>query len=289
MMIHVAPGDPVTLLVPDYASPEDIARVKAHLGLDRPLPEQFFRYAMNALRGDFGQSVRSNRPVIMELSERMPATIELAVASGLIGVGLGIPLGVTAALHRNTSMDRASMFAALLWVGMPGFYLALLLQIFLAYGLGVFPLAGRESEVLTFAWLRSIALPAFSLGAPSAGILARMTRSSVLEVLGSDYVRTARAKGLSETIVVYKHALRNALIPIVTLVGLQWGTLLGGAFITETIFAWPGLGRLGVTAIFNRDVPQVQGVVLLVAAAFIAVNITTDIAYGVLDPRVRYD
>jgi len=289
LMIHIAPGDPVDLMMPDYGTAEDVARIRARLGLDQPLHIQYFRYAANVLRLDFGRSIRTNRLVKNEILSRWPMTIELTVASLLVAVGLGIPLGVLSAVKQNSVLDYTCMVGALIWVCMPSFFFALLLQLIFAMSLKLFPVFGRAGPPWTWEGFLSLVLPAVSLGARSAAILARLSRSSTLEVLRQDYIRTARAKGLAERVVVYKHALKNAVIPVATVVGLQFGGLLGGAFITETIFARPGVGRFAVLAIFNRDIPVIQAIALMMAVIFVMCNLAVDLLYAYLDPRIRYD
>jgi ABC-type dipeptide/oligopeptide/nickel transport system permease component len=293
LMVHLSPGDPITVLVPDYASPEDIARLKAAYGLDKPLHIQYGIYLSNMLKGDWGTSIRTGRPVLEEIFTRFPYTVELTLVALTLAVVFGIAAGTFAAVSRGSMADYMTMLISMLWVAIPTFVLALLLQLVFAnkQGMPAFafaPSSGRGGEIFTGAWWKSIALPAFSLGARATAILARMTRSSVLDTLQQDYVRTARAKGLGEFRVVVRHALRNALIPVVTMLGLQLGGLLGGAFLTEIIFAWPGVGRLGVTAVFNRDIPLIQGTVLLVSVVFVGINLLVDLSYTFLDPKVKY-
>jgi peptide/nickel transport system permease protein len=287
-MIHIAPGDPVDLLMPDYGTAQDVARIRARLGLDQPLPVQYLRYVESAVRLDFGRSIRTNAPVSEEIMARWPITVELTVAALLITTGVGVPVGVLSATKQNSFLDYGSMVLALVWVSMPTFFLAVVLQIVFGTWLHLFPVAGYGGPFYTEAGLRSLVMPAFTLGAGGAAIVARLTRSSVLEVLRHEYIRTARSKGLSERVVLYKHALRNALIPVVTIVGLQFGGLLGGAFITETIFARPGVGRLAVLAIFNRDIPVIQAIALMMATIFVLTNLAVDLVYAALDPRIRY-
>ncbi|MDB4896243.1 MAG: Dipeptide transport system permease protein DppB [Firmicutes bacterium] len=293
LMAHAAPGDPISVLVPDYASAEDIARLRAAYGLDQPLPVQFWTYLVNLAHGNWGTSIRTGRPILEEIFTRFPATVELTVVALLVAVAIGVTAGTIAAVRRGSAADYITMLLSMLWVAMPSFVLALLLQLLFANKQGLpmlafAPSSGRAGPVLSAAWWASIALPAFTLGARAAAILARLTRSSVLDVLRQDYVRTARAKGLQEWTVIIKHALRNAMIPVVTVLGLQLGGLLGGAFLTEIIFAWPGVGRLGVTAVFNRDLPLIQGTVLLVSIIFVGVNLLVDLSYSLLDPKVKY-
>jgi peptide/nickel transport system permease protein len=278
-LVHLS-GDPVLLMVPADASPELVASTRHALGFDRPLHEQFGRYLASVARGDLGTSLRINRPVAELIRERLPATVELTLAALLLATVTAIPAGIVSAVRRGTIVDRLAMVAAVAGQAVPIFWLALLLIALFGVQLRWLPVFGHGT-------LLHLVLPAVSLSTIVLGRLARLVRSSMLEVLGQDYVRTARAKGLGETRVLAVHALRNAAIPIVTLLGLQFAQLLGGAVVTETIFAWPGVGRLVVEAIFNRDFPVVQGVVLVVSLIFVVVSLLIDIAYALLDPRVR--
>ena len=278
-LVHLS-GDPVLLMVPADASPDLVASTRHALGFDRPLYEQFGRYLAGVVQGDLGISLRINRPVARLIVERLPATILLTLAALLLATVTAIPAGIVSAVKRGTIIDRIAMVGAVAGQAVPIFWLALLLIAFFGVQLRWLPVFGYG----TFAHL---VLPAVSLSTIVLGRLARLVRSSMLEVLGQDYVRTARAKGLGEWRVLTLHALRNASIPIVTLLGLQFAQLLGGAVVTETIFAWPGLGRLVVEAIFNRDFPVVQGVVLVVSLLFVVVSLLIDVAYALLDPRVR--
>jgi ABC-type dipeptide/oligopeptide/nickel transport system permease component len=278
-LVHLS-GDPVLLMVSSDAPPDVVATTRHALGFDRPLHRQFTDYVARAARGDLGVSLRSSLPVATLIRERLPATVELTVAALLIAVAVAIPAGIVSAVKRGSALDRLAMVGAVAGQAVPIFWLALLLIAFFGVYLRWLPVFGRGS-------LAHLVLPAVSLSTVILGRLARLVRSSMLEVLGQDYVRTARAKGVGEVRVLAGHALKNAAIPIVTLLGLQFAQLLGGAVVTETIFAWPGIGRLVVEAIFNRDFPVVQGVVLVVSLIFVAVNLLVDILYGFLDPRVR--
>uniref|UniRef100_A0A7V4EGP9 ABC transporter permease n=1 Tax=Thermus tengchongensis TaxID=1214928 RepID=A0A7V4EGP9_9DEIN len=282
LMVRLAPGDPAVLLAGEFATPETLQAIRERYGLDRPLPEQFLLYLGALLRGDLGESARSRRPVLEELKTYFPNTVELAVAAILVALLTGIPLGILAALRPGSGLDLGVMTLALLGVSMPVFWFGLLAILIFSVNLGWFPVAGKGT-------LAHLVLPAVTLGVNATALLARMTRGTLLEVLSQDYIRTARAKGLRERVVVFKHALRNALIPVVTVAGLEFGSLLAGAVITETIFAWPGLGQLLVGSILARDYPVVQGAVLLVATSFILVNLLVDLLYAWIDPRVRYD
>ncbi|AFV75572.1 ABC-type dipeptide/oligopeptide/nickel transport system, permease component [Thermus oshimai JL-2] len=282
LMVRLAPGDPAVLLAGEFATPETLEAIRARYGLDRSLPEQFLIYLGALLRGDLGESARSRRPVLEELATYFPNTLELAAAAILVALLLGVPLGVLAALRPGSGLDLGVMVLALLGVSMPVFWFGLLAILIFSVGLGWFPVAGKGT-------LAHLVLPAVTLGVNATALLARMTRGTLLEVLSQDYIRTARAKGLAERVVIFKHALRNALIPVVTVAGLEFGSLLSGAVITETIFAWPGLGQLLVGSILARDYPVVQGAVLLVAVSFVLVNLLVDLLYAWIDPRVRYD
>ncbi|GAA5338087.1 ABC transporter permease [Thermus scotoductus] len=282
LMVRLAPGDPAVLLAGEFATPETLEAIRARYGLDRPLPEQFLIYLEALLRGDLGESARSRRPVLEELQTYFPNTVELASAAILVALLTGIPLGILAALRPGSGLDLGVMILALIGVSMPVFWFGLLAILIFSVELGWFPVAGKGT-------LAHLVLPAITLGVNATALLARMTRGALLEVLSQDYIRTARAKGLAERVVIFKHALRNALIPVVTVAGLEFGSLLAGAVITETIFAWPGLGQLLVGSILARDYPVVQGAVLLVATTFILVNLLVDLLYAWIDPRVRYD
>ena len=279
-MLHLIPGDPAQILAGPDASASDIMALRQQMGLDRPLAVQYVGYLEGLAQGDLGRSMSTRRPVLEELMDRFPNTLILAVAGVGVAVLLGIPIGVFAAIRARTMVDHAAMVLALLGISAPAFWLGFILMMVFSVHLGWFPSAGYRS------W-GHLVLPAFTLGTGAMAIVARMTRSSLLEVLNQDYVRTARAKGLHEVLVIAKHALRNALIPTTTVVGLSFGSLLGGAVLTEMVFAWPGLGRLIVYSIGIRDLPVIQGAVLLLALTFVLVNLGVDLLYGLIDPRVR--
>jgi ABC-type dipeptide/oligopeptide/nickel transport system permease component len=281
-LIHLIPGDPAQAMLGDTASPEEIADLRARLGLDRPLPEQYTSFLGGLVRGDLGMSLRTSQPVTTMIIERMPATFELAAAAMVFAVMVAMPLGIAAAVWRGTSVDHSAMTLALMGISIPNFWLGPLLAIVFAVELGWLPVSGRGT------WAHLV-LPAISLGAALAAILARMTRATLLEELREQYVQAARARGTSRIRAVVGHAFRNSLIPVVTLIGLQFGAVLTGAVITETIFAWPGIGRLLIQSISFRDYPLVQGCILLIAMTYVGVNLLTDLVYGVLDPRIRYD
>jgi ABC-type dipeptide/oligopeptide/nickel transport system permease component len=281
-LIHLVPGDPVQAMLGESASPVDVADMRARLGLDRPLLVQYASFMAGALHGDLGRSLRTNEPVTSAIAERMPATLELAVATMTVAVLIAIPLGIIAAVRAGTRVDHAATTLALIGISMPNFWLGPLLAIVFAVELGWLPVSGRGT-------LAHLVLPAVTLGASLAAIVARMTRASMLEELRELYVLAARARGVSRVRAVLWHAFRNSLIPIVTVLGLQFGSVLTGAIITETIFAWPGVGRLLVQSITSRDYPAVQGCILLIAITYVSVNLIVDVLYGVLDPRIRYE
>ena len=273
-------GDPVPLLLPPDAPRSEYARVARELGTDRPLPVQYAVFLGNALRGDFGRSIHFRQPAADVVIGYLPATAELGLTAFVLAFIIAIPIGVVSAVRRNSLVDQITMAVALVGQSAPTFFVGILLILLLSLKAGWLPTSGRGD------WTH-IVLPALTLGAFAMASIARLTRSALLEVLRADYVRTARAKGLRERAVVIKHALRNAAIPIVTITALQFGTLLGGAVVTETVFAWPGIGRLAIQSIYNRDYPVVQCVVFLSALLFIVINLTVELVYGVLDPRIR--
>lgn len=289
LIVHLTPGDPARLLAGPEAFEEDIQAIRVRLGLDQPLPVQYGRFLGGILRGDLGTSFRSGRAVAEEIAARFPYTVELATVSLVVAIAAGVLVGVFSAARQNSVWDAGTMGAALMGISVPTFWLGLLLMLLFSYYLGWLPASGRGGPLWTRAGLESILMPAIALGSPSAAVIARLTRSSLLEVLSQDYVRTARAKGLPERVVLYRHALKNALIPVVTVAGLRLGALLGGAVITEQVFAWPGVGTLVVNAINARDYPVVQGTVLLMATVFVLLNLTVDLVYGLIDPRIRFD
>lgn len=273
-------GDPVPLLLPPDAPRSEIFRVRAELGLDRPLLVQYGVFLGNVLRGDFGRSIHFREPAIKVVLGYLPASLELALTAFVLAALVAVPVGLVSAMKRNTIVDHVVMSTALVGQAAPTFFLGILFILVLSLQLGLFPTSGRGS------W-RHLVLPALTLGAFTMASIARLTRSAVLEVLRADFVRTARAKGVPERAVVLKHTLRNAALPIITITGLQLGTLLGGAVVTETVFAWPGIGRLAIQSIYNRDYPVVQCTVFLSAAAFVVINFVIDLLYGFLDPRLR--
>lgn len=291
LSMHMAPGDPIDMLVSPEgggrATPELIAQLRAKYGLDQPLHVQYVEYVKNALRFDLGRSIRNDRPVAQELLRLYPATFQLTVASLLVAALIGTTVGVLAAVNKGGFVDNASMTLALLGVSLPNFLLGLLLMLLFSLQLGWLPPSGREPG---FSWeaIKHLIMPATTLGVATAAIIARLVRSSMLDVLKEDYVRTALAKGVKRRVTIMRHAFRNALIPIVTVLGLEFGVLLSGAVIAESIFAWPGLGRYLILGINGRDFPVVQGAVIFIAVTFVVVNLVVDLLYSVLDPRVTY-
>ncbi len=310
LMIHLTPGDPARVILGERATPEAMARLRERLGLNDPWYIQYWRFASNILRGNLGRSIKTNESVSVEIKARFPATIELAIASIIFASLVGVTAGILSATKQYSLFDYISMLVALIGVSMPIFWLGLMLILNFSVKRMWFPISGRigisiDLNIITnfyildslltrnFAALKDVlhhlVLPAVALGTIPMAIIARMTRSSLLEVLRQDYIKTARAKGLRERVVINKHALKNALIPVVTIIGLQFGYLLGGAILTETIFAWPGIGYWLYQSVSFRDFPAVQGGVLLVAFSFVLINIIVDISYAFLDPRIRYD
>ncbi|MFO8042879.1 MAG: ABC transporter permease [Alkalispirochaeta sp.] len=280
-IIRLLPGDPARALAGVNATPEYIQQVRDRYGLDDPIHIQYGNFMRGLVTGDLGVSTFSRRPVTTEIGERFPRTLTLASISLLIATVVGVSAGIVSATRRNSVFDNASMFVALVGVAAPVFWLALMLQLLFAVQLRWLPATGMGS-------VRHLILPSITLGMASAALMARITRSSMLDVLKQDFITTARSKGLAERVVVYKHALKNALIPVVTVLGLQFGILLGGAVLTETVFAWPGVGRLLVDAILRRDYPVVQGTVMLLALLFVIINLVVDVIYAFLDPRIHY-
>ncbi|MBL8699322.1 MAG: ABC transporter permease [Alphaproteobacteria bacterium] len=281
LVLHAIPGDPAQLAAGPDATEEDIDQIRTNYGLDRPLHVQYFIYLGNLLQGDLGTSFRTQRPVAEDIARTLPATAELAAAAMAIALLLGVPAGIVSALRPGTALDTAFTTFSVLGISMPGFFLGLLLMLLFAAQLGWLPPTGRGS-------LAHLVMPAITLGLPYVASFARITRSNMLDVLGEDYVRTARAKGLPRRVVVYRHALVNAAIPLVTLLGIYFGRLLGGAVIVETIFAWPGMGRYMIEAIGQRDIHVVQGTILVFALAIVLVNLAVDLLYGLIDPRISY-
>ncbi len=310
LTLRLIPGDPAHLLLGEFASPQDVARIREKLGLDASYPYQYFIYIRNLLSGDMGISIRSGVPVSEEIFVRFLATVELSIAAMLISSFIGIMAGVISSVRKYSTFDYVSMVMALAGISMPIFWLGLMLMYLFSVKLGILPIMGRFTMGLDYRSitglvildsllkgdlnlflnsLKHLVLPAFTLATIPMAIIARMTRSSMLEVISKDYIRTARAKGLNQRSVVFKHALKNAFLPIVTVIGLNFGLLLGGAVLTETIFSWPGLGRYVVDSLLARDYPAVQGCLLLFAVIMVIMNLVVDMIYFYLDPRLRVD
>jgi peptide/nickel transport system permease protein len=283
LMLHLLPGDPALAMLAGQSgiTPADVDRVRHQLGLDQPVPLQYFNYIGRVLHGDFGESVHSHRPVLEMIGEQAGPTIQLAFVAMTIAVTMGVVLGAISALRQNTLVDTLSMVVALFGVSMPGFWFGLILIYIFSLRLGWFPVTGQGG------WQRLI-LPAIALGMDFAAITARLVRANLLEVLRQEYILTARSKGLRDQAVLTRHALRNAMIPVLTIIGLQLGNLLGGAVVIETVFAREGIGRLAVTAILSKDFPLVQGIVLVAAVVYVTINLLIDLSYAMLDPRIRY-
>ncbi|MCG8487947.1 MAG: ABC transporter permease [Chromatiales bacterium] len=282
LLIHLVPGDPVDVMLGESARPADRQALRTSLGLDQPIDEQLVNYFSGLAHFDLGHSLHSKRPVSELLAERIPATLELAIAALFVAVVIAVPLGILAAVERGKSWDWGAMGFSMLGVSIPNFWLGPMLILCFSLWLGLTPVSGRGG-------LSNLILPAVTLGTGFAAILARMVRSSLLEVLGEDFVRTARAKGVAELQVIWRHAMRNAWLPVVTLLGLQLGALLGGAVVTEVVFDWPGIGSLMIESIQKRDYPVVQGCVLFISLMYVLVNTLTDLLYGLIDPRIRLD
>ena len=289
VLIHLAPGDPASVIAGPYATQEDIARLSHQLGLDQPLPVQLVKWYGRLLAGDLGDSIFLRRPVIEAIAERLEPTLLLTGWAILIAVLLGVPAGVLSARYHNSALDQSFMALALVGLSVPSFLLGLLMILVFGVWLGWLPVAGYVPlESGLWPNLRSLLMPAVSLGLVQSALIARITRSSMLDVLREQYILASRAKGLAERVVVYKHALKNAIIPTLTVVGITLAILIGGAVVIETVFNIPGLGRLIISAVLRRDYPVIQGVVLLIAVSYTLVNLLVDLAYLVLDPRIRY-
>lgn len=281
LMIHMIPGDPVYQILGEYATEDAVFNMRERLGLNKPIHEQYFDFMSGVLRGDFGRSIITNRNITEEIKNRFPITLRIALMAVLIEISIGFTLGIIAALNHRKISDSLAMIGALLGVSTPSFWLALILMLIFGVQLKWLPISGYDG-------FKSLILPAITLGLLGGGKIARMTRSSLLEVLRQDYIRTARSKGLSEKFIIYKHALKNAIIPVITLIGMDLGALLGGAIITETVFAVPGIAQLAINGINRRDFPMVQSVVLVMAVVFTTTNLFVDIIYSFVDPRIKY-
>jgi peptide/nickel transport system permease protein len=282
IVVRLLPGDPARAVAGLLASPAEIARIRHQFGLDQPLPVQYVTFVAGLMRGDFGTSNVTGQPVMAEIGARLPYTIELTVIATLIAVVIGMAMGVLSAARHGSVLDLAISALSVFGVSMPVYWLGLMLIILFAVDFRLLPAGGTDDPL-------GFVLPSFTLSVFSIGLIARMTRSSTLEVLKEDYIRTARAKGVGRVGVLVYHALRNSLLPVITAIGLQFGALLGGAVLTETVFSWPGVGRLLVASILNRDYPVVEGAVLIFSASYIVVNLLVDLSYGFADPRVRYE
>jgi len=281
LIIHLVPGDPARIMLGENALPSDVEALRESLGLNRPLIVQYFDFFAKLFQGDLGRSFNTGQPVLNAIIERFPATLILTAASMFFAVIIAVPIGIITAAKRNTVVDNLGMIFSLIGVSMPAFWLGPILILIFSVKLGILPVSGSGS-------IKHLVLPSFSLGFALAAIISRMTRASMIEVLNQDYIRTARAIGVSEKIILLKHALRNAIIPVVTIVGLQFGALLGGVIIIEIIFSWPGIGQLLIPAIMRRDYPLVQGCILFIAVVYIFVNLIVDIIYAYIDPRIKY-
>jgi peptide/nickel transport system permease protein len=282
LMLHLVPGDPVAVMLSEQSSAQDARTLRHELGLDQPLYVQYGLYIDRIVHGDLGRSIRLRRPVSELIADRFPNTLQLAVSSLALATLIGVVVGTLSATRRGQILDYASMAGALVGVSLPSFWLGLMLIFLFGLRLRWLPIAGNQDG------LASLVLPAVTLAAVPTATIARLTRSGLLDVLGEDYIRTARAKGLRELPVVLNHALRNSIIPVITVVGVQFGVLLGGAIIVETVFAWPGIGRLLIDAVSARDFPLVQGIMLFISVGFVVVNLAADILYAYADPRIRY-
>jgi len=289
LIMHLAPGDPVRLMLGERATPETIIKVRHELGLDRPVHLQYFVWLSNIIKGNLGNSITTGRPVLETIVEKVPATLELTITSIILSTIIAIFLGSISALHRGGWIDQTTRLFALFGVSMPYFWFALMLLMIFSFKLGWLPVYGRGGPIWTLNGLKHAVLPVVVLSLLNLALLTRLTRSIMIDVLGEDYIKTARGKGLPKRVVIYKHALRNALIPIVTIVGLRLAYTFGGAVVTETVFAWPGMGRLIIEAIYQRDIPVVQGVALMFGVIVMLANLFVDVLYAYLDPRITIE
>lgn len=288
-LVYIAPGNPARIALGQSASPEAVAEFERQMGLNEPPHIRYLDWLFNVVQGDLGSSVRSGRPVATLIIERLPATLELALVALVITLLIALPLGVVSAVNQYSWVDNTSMFFAIFWLSMPSFWLGLVLIYLFSVQWQIFPVSGREGVLLSITWWSFILLPAIATGTRRAGLLTRLTRSAMLEVLGKEYVKTARGKGLNSRTVILKHGVKNAMIPVVTLIGLQIPLLFSGTVIIEEVFAWPGMGRMLVDAVAQRDYPVVQGTVLVYSVIVLASNLAVDLTYSYLDPRVSYD
>jgi len=289
LIMHLAPGDPVRLMLGERATPETIIKVRHELGLDRPVHIQYFVWFSNIIKGNLGNSITTGRPVLETIVERIPATLELTISSLVLATIVAIFLGSISALHRGGWIDQITRLFALFGISMPYFWFALMLLMIFSFRLGWLPIYGRGGPIWTLNGLKHAVLPVVVLSLANLALLTRLTRSTMIDILGKDYIKTARGKGLPKRVVVYKHALRNVLIPIVTIIGLRIAYTFGGAVVTETVFAWPGMGRLIVEAIYQRDIPVVQGVTLMFGIVVMLANLFVDLLYAYLDPRITIE
>lgn len=289
LILHLAPGDPARMVAGDQAPPELVEEIRAALGLDQPVLVQMARYFGRVLRGDLGRSIASNRSVAEQILPPLQNTYQLVMAATILALVIALPMGIVAAVNRGRIFDRVAVVVAVAGNSFPSFWVGLMMMWWLGYRLSLLPLSGWKSNPWTVEFWRYALMPVVTLATVQLASVARITRSSMLEVLGLDYIRTARAKGLGERVVLYRHALRNAALPVITVVAVQFGYFLGGAVVTESVFAIPGLGRLLVDAISLRDFPLVQGGVLVFSVGFVLLNLVADLAYGLMDPRIRYD
>ncbi|KQL49721.1 peptide ABC transporter permease [Brevibacillus choshinensis] len=280
-LIHLIPGDPVRIMLGEKATKERVEQLREHMGLNKPLVVQYVNYATGVLKGDLGTSLKTSRPVSMEIAQRFPATLKMALSGIVVAIVAGVIMGILAAKYKDTYVDYAIMSLATLGMSLPSFWLGLLVIMVFAVNLGWFPVAGGTG-------FKDLIMPAVTLGVLLSTTISRLTRSGMVEVLSNDYIRTARAKGMGEGIVLFRHAFRNVMIPVVAVVGLQMAALLGGAVIVEQVFNWPGIGTLAIEAISSRDFPMIQGIILFMGAIYVIVNICVDLLYAVLDPRIDY-
>ncbi len=281
-LVHLTPGDPAIMRAGEDATAEQVESIRESMGLNRPVHMQYLNWIGGLFRGDLGYSLQDGRPVFITLIRRLPATIQLVIASFIVSIGIGIPIGILSAVKQNTFADSFARIFALLGLSMPNFWIGLMLMLLLSYRLRLLPASGSGSML-------HLIMPAIALGLPAAGVITRLTRSSMLEVLKEDYIRTAQSKGLKNQTVIYKHALKNAMLPVITVIGIQLGSRLGGSVIIESVFAYPGIGRFAYLRLLARDYPMIMGNLLIFAFIFILINLLTDILYGFIEPRIRYE